>query len=80
MKYLLTGERSEPTLHSWIEHRARSATRKPTMSRYLTALKAAQKAFNAMPSASNYRKLEDAMLVYQQAHFYANNEAHDLVA
>ena len=50
------------------------------MSRYLIALKAAQKAFNAMPSASNYRKLEDAMLVYQQAHFYANNEAHDLVA
>ena len=42
------------------------------MSRYLTALKAAQKAFNAMPSASNYRKLEDAMLVYQQASYLAS--------
>ena len=41
------------------------------MQRYLTALKVAQKAFNAMPSASNYRKLEDAMLVYQQAHHVA---------
>lgn len=40
-----------------------------TMQHYLKALKAAQKAFNAMPSASNYRKLEDAMLVYQQAHY-----------
>ena len=37
----------------------------------LKALKAAQKAFNAMPSAVNYRTLEAAMLAFQDAYHTA---------